>query len=203
MFPSVAKRALRDAQLLCKKRGAPILLRWTEWPGGRPTPDPTTGALLVSEDASSGSAEAGPLFQSCKTRAFTHFISPAMSTARLFAEIQTGDCIMDFVLKLVRIGDAGDTSFTINQVVDLFTFNAANRALTPDQFPAVPSTTDVRLETLENASVVIFRSVADQEANVNGDLWVQQKIGENLARSWGVIYSDMCLGQAILLRKAT
>jgi hypothetical protein len=216
-FQSNAKQDLREIQILCKRLGAPITLRWTEWVNGQPTPDPVTGALLQVDgdlqtqsgtedlDQETGSADAmdAPTERICKTKAFTHFVSPAMTTSRQFAEIQTGDCIMDFVVKLLRVVDGGDTNLVDGQVVDLFTLNAANRVLANGAYPAVPDTTEVSINDLMNVGVMMYKTIADQAADRNGQLWVQQKISDQLAQSWGVVYCGICFGQSILLRKAT
>ena len=84
------------------KRGAFVTIKWEEWTSSQqPNYDPTTGAMLTvgTEDV--------PLTAMLKTRAFTHFVGPTTSRARIFAEIKEGDCIMDFVIPILQIADAG------------------------------------------------------------------------------------------------
>jgi hypothetical protein len=62
---------------------ADIVITWNEWPADSAT-DPVTGAR-------SGT----PVPRSQVVRGFVHYVQPAMTQVRQFAEIEVGDCIVD------------------------------------------------------------------------------------------------------------
>lgn len=193
--PTRTREALRRAQIRCKSKGQCLTLRWQAWPNGRPTQDPVTGAFLPS----SSLYEAVEM--SCPTKAFTHYTLPT-STVRQFSEVQVGDMIADFVLPLVSVATAGNTTLAVGQVCDIVAFNAANRALSPGQTPATYSGY-VHLEDLPNCEVDAYPTAQDQQNNTNASCWVQAKIGDDLARSWESVFCNLVLGHSVLLRKKT
>jgi hypothetical protein len=122
-----------------------------------------------------------------------------MSSVRQFAEVQTGDCVLDVVIPLVIVATIGSTSLTVGQILDLPAFNAANiGAATPATF-----TNYAHLYDLPFAQVVMYGNAADWTADTNGQVWVQAKISDQLVRSWESVFAGMVLGEAMLLRKAT
>ncbi len=188
----------KEAQIQCNMRGAFVTIKWEEWTSSRqPNYDPTTGAMLTvgTDDV--------PLTATLKTRAFTHFVGPTTSRARIFAEIKEGDCIMDFVIPILQIANPGNTAFTVGQLVDIFCFGAANRKLASGQTLATAFEGHVQIDTLQNPAVWLYKSKYDWENDQNGEEWVQASIGKDLARSWETVWADQLMGQAILLRKAT
>jgi hypothetical protein len=222
------KTSWKNTIIRCSQRGAFIALKWEQWSSsGAPFYDPTTGAQLT--DASylmeKVNAQGQPIVQlnpqgtwnylvttnqgnpptqpSLRTRAWTHFVGPTQSRARIFAEIKEGDCIMDFVIPLVQIASPGDTSFYVGQIVDIFQFGATNRALASGQTLATVFPGNVNVESFQNPAVWIYRSKWDWEHDINGEEWVQQAIGKDLAQSWATLYIGELMGEAMLLRKAT
>ncbi len=181
---SNAKKADKVNRIRQKTLGTPVTLRWNEWPDGRPEPDPTTGARLATD-------ESVPVQKTFITRAWTHQVAPTQSMARKFAEIQVGDMIVDFSAPIVRVEEVGATEFEVGQVMDVYTFNAANRAVSSED-PAIPEDEEVLLQSLENLSFII-----------KGEVWVQQDVGKDLIMSWADTYAGALFGQAFLLRKGT
>ena len=198
MDPTRTKRALKLAQIRCKNRGEPIALKWQSWPNGQPQADPTTGAWL-SNGSSNDAVE-----QMCLTRAFVHFIAPAVGVSRQFAEVQTGDAIIDLLIPLVLVAAPGGTTLAAGQVVDLPTYNAANRtAAAASLAQATATTMNFEISTLQEVQVIMYDSVADQQSDANGLVYTQAKIGDQLAKSWESVFGNELLGQSILVRKAT
>lgn len=223
-----AKSAWRNTIIRCNQRGAFITLKWEQWSSsGAPLYDPTTGAqltdsaYLMEKVNSQGqpivqlnpqgtwnylvttSQGNPPTQQSFRTRAFTHFIGPTTSRARIFAEIKEGDCIMDFVIPIVQISNPGSTGFYVGQIVDIFTFGSANRALLTGQTLATVFPGHINIESFQNPAVWIYKCKWDWDNDQNGEEWVQQSIGKDLAQSWATIYAGELMGEAMLLRKAT
>lgn len=177
-----AKLAQKRAKLRTKLDGTSITLRWTEWPNGKPTEDPTTGATPVNDAEPTKT----PVLCTATVRAFVHFISPTTSGYRKFSEMQEGDAIVDFPLDLLRITDAGDTSLEVGDIVDEVAFSQANRTATESA-----TGDDVDPEDLENVSMVFA-----------GKTWVQKQIGEELAQNWDTLYHDLNINRAMLMTKA-
>jgi hypothetical protein len=173
---SQASLALKRAQIRCKRDGTAVVINWTD---GATESDPTTGRTD------------GGTAKTLTTKAWAHFIAPTTGAVRVHAEVEVGDCLADFLTDLVRITDAGDTTFTVGQVVDLFAFNQANRdAVDAD---GDPSEGDLQpLEDLGNPSFVI-----------GGLTYVQKPFGKELAKSWEAIVSGVTMGRAVLLRRAS
>ncbi len=174
-----AKLAQKKAKLRSKKDGTTIVLKYTEWPNGKPDPDPTTGAWLTGSDTTKIGVT-----HSASVRAFVHFIEPITSGYRKFAEITAGDAIVDFPLSLIRITEVGDTAFTVGQIVDEVAFGAANRAVTNS---ALGDDVDPQAD-LENVSMVFANHT-----------WVQKEVGEELARNWDTLYSGININRAMLM----
>ncbi len=179
MIP-LAKLAQKRAKLRAKQDGTSVTLKWTEWPDGAPELDPTSGAALGSSQ---------PVEKSASVRAFVHFANPAASGYRKFAEIETGDAIVDFPLDLLRVADAGDTDLTADDVVDELAFAAANRAIGDSDESA--TSTDVEPTDLENLKLEFA-----------GKVWVQKEVGQELARCWDTLYTGLNINRALLLRPA-
>jgi hypothetical protein len=196
------------------------MLSWTTWPNGKPQKDPTTGAYitdaaylvnqqgqLLGQSSSyylvTSASGMVPSTGTCLTRAFTHFIAPTQSIGRLYAEVKQGDCLMDFVVPLVLVANGGSTNLQAGQLVDLFQFNAANRAATNPSQLATATTMNFQLSCLENVTVWMYRCYNDWQNNEHGEGWVQAKIGKDLSQSWESIYGNEFLGQAMLLRRMT
>jgi hypothetical protein len=163
--------------------------------------DPTTGSRLPEPpewlgDLAAGSIGGGggeapspePIPKSVTTKAFLHFVMPTLTTARMFAEVQAGDCIVDMVFPLVRITYAGDTDLVVGTVLDQLTAAGSEASLTSGQEPA--EWEEISVATLPNAY-----------AEISGERWVQKQIGKELARSWDVLYADIRLSQVILLTR--
>lgn len=179
MIPS-AKLAQKTAKLRAKRHGTLVTLKWQEWPNGKPTVDPTSGAALVGDNTSMA-----PVAKSATVHAFVHFISPITSGRRVHAEVQVGDAIVDWPLTLYQITDAGGSDFTVGQVVDEVALGAGNRGLVT---PAIGD--EVEPHTLENVSL-----------EFGGHTWMQKSIGEGLAEVWDTIYSDISITRAMLVTK--
>lgn len=64
-----------------RAHGTPVTMRWREGIG---SPDPVTGAW----------AEMGPE-QSIEIRALVHSVAPGAHSVRLYAEVETGDILID------------------------------------------------------------------------------------------------------------
>lgn len=198
IYRDPAKTAWKQAQIRCHQAGAFVTIKWEEWTSSQqPNYDPTTGAMLTV-----GTGDV-PLTAMLKTRAFTHFVGPTTSRARIFAEIKEGDCIMDFVIPILQIAAPGDTAFTVGQLVDIFCFGAANRKLASGQTLATAFEGHVQIDSLQNPAVWMYKSKSDWQNDQNGEEWVQQSIGKALAQSWETVWGGELLGQAMLLRKAT
>jgi hypothetical protein len=160
-----------------------VTLQWTEWPDGKPTVDVTTGASLAT-------AESIPVQKSCTAKALFHSIAPAKSKVRMFAEMQVGDAILDFLCGFVRVTAAGDTGLVVGAVLMEWDLNIANRALASGQTAA--TATAVQVESLEQISFT-----------VDSQKWVQCEIGDELARSWDSIFGTVKTARSILVRKSS
>ena len=152
-----------------------------EWPDGKPGPDPTTGATFATEEL-----ESSPAF--CVVKVLTHFVSPSTSAFRVHAEVETGDCIIDFTVPLVRVIDAGDTDFDEGSVMSVYAFNATNRALAAGQDAA--QSEPVELDELDQLTFEIA-----------GERWVQKQVGGKLAKAWDTIFENRNLSRTLLLTK--
>jgi hypothetical protein len=131
-----------------------------------------------------------PVPGQCDTKAMLHFVGPAMTASRLFAEIAAGDCIMDLAVSLFRVESDGDTGLAPGSVVDEFALLRANNVLSAGQTPAT-------------AGEVSPNSLKSLEVFIAGERWVQQKVGEELARTWDAVFAGVKFSQSFLLRKAT
>src|SRR5690242_18335681 len=134
-------KARKDLKRFCQKWGTPVTLKWLEFSIGGI--DPTTGAYGPGSACS----------RQCASKALVHFVSPAMSVSRMFAEVQTGDCILELVASLFRVEDVGDTDLAVGAVVDEFGLLRANNALSAGRTPATAS--EVVPSTLKNLEVDI------------------------------------------------
>lgn len=166
-----------------KRKGESVTLKWTEWPDGKPTPDPTTGSSIT------GVGQA-PVQRSLTFKALVHFIAPAVNQVRQHQEVAVGDAIIDFIPQLVKVTAVGNTSLTLNQLCTIYDLNAANRALTSGQTAA--TSTDIDLWALE-----------DPRFEIAGSTWTQKPIGEGLAKSWDANFGGIVFSRPFLLRKAT
>lgn len=151
MFPGYAKKRIQLA-VLGRGKSSTIGVLWSDFGNG--APDGVTGALLGNETPLSGTM-----------RGFIHEVSAAVKL-RQFAEIQTGDVMVD-------LDPAASVAVYDGQVL-------------------VSGT--VPLDSL-SAGGVRFQ--------VDGQLFTQADIGEELASAWNVIFADQQLVRTILLRKAT
>jgi hypothetical protein len=173
----------RESHALAIQVGAPtpITLQWIEWPDGKPDVDPTTGASPSTDDSE-------PVQKSCSVKALFHSAQPTRTEARMYAEIQVGDAILDFLSGLVRVRAVGDTDLEVGDVLGQFEFNEVNRELEDGDTAATASA--VELEDLEQLAFVI-----------DGRKWVQAKIGEQLARAWDSIFGQTKFARSILIRR--
>lgn len=167
----------KRVQLRAKACGTPVTLKWTEWPQGEPAIDPTTGAA-------SGN---GGVEKECTVKAMVHFVAPATTAYRAFAEVQAGDCIVDLVTPLVRVTDPGGSPLKAGEVVDQFTFSAVNRATSP---PATGA--EVSLDSLKGLFL-----------EIDGQRWVQKEVGRELALAWDAVFAGTMFAQSLLLRRGT
>jgi hypothetical protein len=167
--------------LIRGKQATPIVLKWTEWPNGKPAVDPTTGATLAT-------VSSVPVQKTCNTRAWTHFTGHGGAAVRMNSEVETGDCICEFTAPLIRITNAGGTFLVVGNVVDVFTLNEANRIM-----PTAPAAgNSVKLEEFDQLIFVI-----------DGDDYVQKKLDDKLVKSWDAIVSGATMSRSILLERAT
>lgn len=179
MIPT-AKLAQKRAKLRTKQNPTMVTLKWTEWPNGEPATDPTSGAKLVGD-----ATNKAPTQKSAVVRAFVHFIAPTTSQRRVYSEVETGDAIVDFPLDLIRITDAGDTSLTVNSIVDEVTLSQSNRDI---EDSAIGDT--VTPHDLENLSLEFANKT-----------WAQKNIGNELAETWDTLYSGINITRAMLVTK--
>lgn len=173
-------RARRAMQIASQRLGSTVTLKWVEWPDGKPTADPTTGAALQTDDQQ-------PELKSCTAKCLVHFISPGQHVVRQHAEIETGDVILDALPQLKRITDAGTTELVVDSVVTVYALNAANR-----EASEAATADDVTLDSLEELSF-----------DVDGVRYTQKQVGERLAKSWDAVVADLKFSRPLLLRKAT
>lgn len=164
------------------KTGNPVTLRWTEWPSGEPTIDPTTGALVADEDNPAVTKE-------CLTRGWVHYVSETDGRIRVHTEVQTGDCILEMAVPLIRVATSGDSGLVAGNVVDQWAFNRANRAVSSGGTKATGS--EIQIESLKSLVFIID----DEE-------WTQPQISDNLKKSWNAIVCGIKISRSILLRRA-
>lgn len=179
-----AKWAAKRAKLRTKPDGSSVVLRWNEWPNGKPEEDLTTGAVPVTDDATKA-----PEQKTATIRAFVHFIQPVTSGSRIFTEVAVGDAIVDFPLDLLRVTDPGDTSLADGQVIDEIGFSQANAAIADGEDSATADA--VEPSALENLSMTFA-----------GYTWVQKSIGEELANAWDAMYANININRAMLMTKS-
>lgn len=178
--------ARRQAEIFVKRKGETVSLLWTEWPNGKTTADPTTGATPQDNDHQ-------PVVRTLDFKCLVHFIAPTITSVRQHQEVQVGDAIIDFIPQLVRVTDAGDTDLAVGDLITIYALNLANRAPVVVDGGEAATATTIDLFTLEDPRFIIA-----------GSTWVSKPVGEGLAKSWdavlagGVIYS-----RPFLLRKAT
>jgi hypothetical protein len=175
------RRHWRHAQIAARVKGTTVVLRWREWPDGRPAADPTTGAVLATE-------ELQPLLLSLTLKTLVHFVQPTTTGIRQHVEVQVGDVIVDFNVPLVRVLDAGDTALEANQVLSEFDLKVAN-ANSPGQ--------SASYETLE------IEGLEQLTFEIDGRRYVQKPVGDQLARSWEAVISDIQFSRALLLKLDT
>lgn len=175
-------RGLNLLRKLERKEGTDVTLKWSEWPDGKPTADPTTGASLATEDSA-------PVQKSLLTKALVHYVTPATSSLRVHAEVEIGDCILEIFHDFVQVTDPGDTALVDGSIVDSYTVAAANRALADDDDPAASTVIDIA--NLDNAYF-----------EIDGQRWVQKKIGDKLIKSWDAIIGNRKFARSYLLTKA-
>jgi len=173
----------KKALIFAKKWGTTIVLNWSEWPNGKPAADPTTGATLST-------TASAPILYSCFTKAFVHFVQGAESQVRMHAELQTGDAIVDFSSPLLRVTTHGDTDLDDGEVIDQWAFDAENRNVSSGGTPAEAD--EIQIESLEGLYFVM-----------DGQKWVQCKVGKDLIKSWDHLFADRKMFRTIALRKAT
>jgi hypothetical protein len=125
-----------------------------------------------------------------QTKAFIHTIN-VTSAYRLFTEIQEGMKIIDLVTPFVKITDPGSSDLLEGQVCDANEFQSFRRAIA-EEGGTQPSSVPINLCDLDQVHVII-----DEEH------WVQQQVGERLAKVWDSVFSGYKLSQSLLLRRAT
>jgi len=91
---------LNDIRVSLAEDGTDIVMTWNEWPAGT-LRDPVTQAWLGT-----------PTPQSETRKAFVHYVNHGANTYVRFAEIKTGDVILDFVGD-AEIDGREDLRFTI------------------------------------------------------------------------------------------
>lgn len=175
-----AKRARLEIKLRCKRDGTTITMRWEETNAPLPDADPTTGARIVEDTASSVPATQ----KSCTTKGFPHYVQPITSGYRKFAEIEAGDVILDMPFQLYRVTDGGDAGLTVGSVLDELALSQANQDMTNE---AVGSSLDAH--SLQRLSF-----------EFGGRRWVQKEIGEELSANWDCIYGNIDINRSFLLR---
>ena len=158
------------------RQHTPITIRWEDRSGG--TVDPVTSAVSAGEAVA----------RSATVYAVVHYVGPSASGYRAFAEIQTGDAIIDFPISIYRVTDAGDTDLFDGQVLDELQFAKANRELDRGEIEALAEEIDI--STLTNALI-----------EIDGENWAQQRVGNNLAKSWDARVRGKKVVQSILVRK--
>jgi hypothetical protein len=127
-----------------------------------------------------------PIANTASIRAFVHIVAPMQSGYRRFAEISSGDAIVDFPLDLIQITDPGDTAFAVGDVVDEIAFSQANRALGDDGDSALG--TIIEPSDLSNVGM-----------EFGGHKWVQKEVGEELIKNWDALYAGLSLTRAMLM----
>ena len=176
-------RIAKEAKLICKASGTLVQVNWSQPNGTAPAEDPTTGATAAPAEA--------PTPRQFTTRALVHTVSPENVTARRFIEIKAGDLIVDFVATLMQITNGGDTDFEPGEILDEYSFNAANRALESG-------------ETRGTASAIDIEAIPDPVLfTVNGKTYRQKKkISDELATAWDATVRDVPTCRTIALERA-
>lgn len=197
-MPSPASRARKTLLKRSKKEGTPVTIEWKEWPEGTVFDESGRASLdfevMYNDDVMYNetlSYESGSVIINGTTTvpAFIHYIAPSTSSYQAFAEIESGDAILDLVVPLYRITNAGDTDLSVGEMVSLFDLNAANRALSTGDAEAVG--TEVNVAELTDPVIII-----------DGQRWVQKKIGQKLAKCWDAVFNGVKLSQSLLLSKS-
>jgi hypothetical protein len=106
MIRTNISRYEKQIAIRAKRQGNTITMKWTTWPNGKPSVDPTTGATPATGDKL-------PVESSTTFRAFFHEIAPSTSAYRIYAEIQTGDAILDLPSS-ISIDDLENPYFIVN-----------------------------------------------------------------------------------------
>lgn len=168
----IARKRLRKRAVA---HGTTVTLYWHEHATEPSIVEPTTGSALDQPSTE----------KSCDLQVFLHAIAPSQSSYKAFAEIQSGDCIMDLPERLVRITDAGTTDLTVGDVVTETTLDSANVDVS-----TAATGTEVALSSLANAWVVI-----------NDERWVQKQAGGDLTAVWDATFGGQKLAESVLLRR--
>jgi hypothetical protein len=88
MMRTNLRRDERRIAIAAKKVGNTITMKWTTWSAAKPAADPSTGASLTT-------VSSHPVESSATFKAFFYEIAPSQSAYRAYAEVQTGDAIME------------------------------------------------------------------------------------------------------------
>ena len=170
-----AGRLQRAAQREARKQND-IVLVWQEPVEGE-TADPTTGSIATID-------------KTCTIHALVHSVNPSNSGFRMHAEMQTGDKIVDFPIGLARITYAGDTDFSVGDIVSDVDLKKANSKLGSSEAPAVGE--EVLIGSLKNLSVII-----------DGQTWVQASAGNNPVQAWDARVNRRQVCQSFHFKLAT
>ncbi len=175
-----SRRLINQVRIFAKQSGAAMTISLTDYPAGKPDLDPVTKAPLLTL-GQPGEPKAISL------RAFAHTVSIASTAVRFHQEIEVGDVIVDFVPDIVRVDTIGTTSLVAEDYHSIYDFNAANRV------PGVTAAT---------ATPIILADMDNVRFTIQGKVYAQKKITDQLAASWDAILGDIVLNPYLLTLSA-
>lgn len=123
------------------------------------------------------------------TKGFIHTIKVG-SAYRLFSEIKEGMKILDLVTPFVKVTDPGSSDLLEGQICDSNEFQSFKLAVA-EEGGTQPTAVPVNLCDLDQVHIII-----------DNEHWVQQAVGERLAKVWDSVFAGYQLSQSILLKRA-